>query len=171
MIERGAEFILPGYEVMEELAARFAIPLVRKATPYGRRIPVGEETVSEAALEDAFAAIDARRAGRARRASPSGSTRSSSSRRLAALIKTRVAISNGHPAEDLAVSVLEEGASTFGDFENLTLRGRQHAASPTRSRPSSATRSSSPRRCGGCAGRRPACASRPTRPSSRSTRS
>ena len=44
MLERGAEFILPGYEVMEELAARFGIPLVLKGTPYGRRIPVGAES-------------------------------------------------------------------------------------------------------------------------------
>ncbi len=42
---------------------------------------------------------------------------------MAALIKTRVAISNGHPAEDLEVSVLDEGASTFGDFDNFTLEG------------------------------------------------
>jgi monoamine oxidase len=43
--------------------------------------------------------------------------------RLAALIKTRVSISNGHPAEDLAATVLAESASTFGDFDNYTLAG------------------------------------------------
>ena len=42
---------------------------------------------------------------------------------LSALIRTRVAISNGHPADDLAASVLDEGASTFGDFDNHTLEG------------------------------------------------
>ena len=42
---------------------------------------------------------------------------------LAKMVKTRVAISNGHPSEDLEVSVLEEGASTFGDFDNFTLEG------------------------------------------------
>ena len=50
MIERGAEFILPGYDVMNELAERFGIPRVLKGTPYGRRVPVGEEAVSEADL-------------------------------------------------------------------------------------------------------------------------
>jgi monoamine oxidase len=42
---------------------------------------------------------------------------------LRELIRTRVAISNGHPVDDLAASVLDEGASTFGDFENHTLEG------------------------------------------------
>jgi monoamine oxidase len=42
---------------------------------------------------------------------------------LSALIRTRVAISNGHPTDDLAASVLDEGASTFGDFDNHTLEG------------------------------------------------
>jgi monoamine oxidase len=42
---------------------------------------------------------------------------------LSALIRTRVAISNGHPPDDLAASVLDEGASTFGDFDNHTLEG------------------------------------------------
>ena len=39
---------------MKALAARFGIPLVLKGTPYGRRVPVGEEAVSQTDLEDAF---------------------------------------------------------------------------------------------------------------------
>jgi hypothetical protein len=54
VVERGAEFILPGYETMEALAARFGIPLALKGTPYGRRVPVGGEAVSEAGLDAAF---------------------------------------------------------------------------------------------------------------------
>ena len=122
VIERGAEFILPGYEEMNALAARFGILLVLKGTPYGRRVPVGAEAVSQADLEDAFSRIsaggtpDARSAGDAiddLRLDP----------KLTALIKTRVSISNGHPADDLEASVLDEGASTFGDFDNHTLEG------------------------------------------------
>jgi monoamine oxidase len=122
VIERGAEFILPGYEVMNELASRFGIPLVLKGTPYGRRVPVGAEAVSQADLEDAFGRIAA--AGGADRASAAeviGGLGLDS--RLESLIRTRVAISNGHPAEDLDASVLDEGASTFGDFDNHTLEG------------------------------------------------
>ncbi|MGE5407041.1 MAG: flavin monoamine oxidase family protein [Syntrophothermus sp.] len=121
-IERGAEFILPGYEVMGELAERFGLRQVLKGTPYGRRIPVGEEAVSQAELEAAFERLGAGPL-------PPGASVAEVvdglglEPRLARLIRTRVAISNGHPSEDLAASVLEEGASTFGDFENHTLAG------------------------------------------------
>jgi monoamine oxidase len=122
VIERGAEFILPGYEAMEALASRFGIPPALKGTPYGRRVPVGQEAVSETALESAFEhLVEGVRGG-------SGSAAEAISAldldpRLEALIRTRVAISNGHPSEDLEASVLEEGASTFGDFDNHTLAG------------------------------------------------
>lgn len=122
VIERGAEFILPDYAVMEELAARFAIPLVLKGTPYGRRIPVGEEAVTQAELEAAFGRIGAGPL-------PPGESVAAAvdglglEPHLASLLKTRVAISNGHPAEDLDAAVLVEGASTFGDFDNFTLEG------------------------------------------------
>ena len=36
---------------MNALAARFGIPLVLKGTPYGRRVPIGEEAVSQTELE------------------------------------------------------------------------------------------------------------------------
>src|SRR5262245_3372508 len=98
VIERGAEFILPGYEQMEALAERFGIPLVLKGTPYGRRVPVGDEAVSRAELERAFDRI-----------AESGTAEASSaadvvagldlSPRLEALIRTRVSISNGHPVD------------------------------------------------------------------------
>jgi monoamine oxidase len=122
VVERGAEFILPDYEVMKGLAARFGIPLILKGTPYGRRVPVGEETVSAAALEDAFERIG-------RGVAPGAGSVAAAvdalglEPRLAKLIKTRVAISNGHPAEDLEAAVLDESASTFGDFANHTLAG------------------------------------------------
>ncbi len=122
VVEHGAEFILPDYEVMESLAKRFGIPLVRKGTPYGRRVPVGEEAVEEARLEATFERIG--------QGPPAGAASVAAAiaalelePRLAALLRTRVAISNGHPVDDLDVSVLEESASTFGDFANHTLAG------------------------------------------------
>jgi monoamine oxidase len=121
-IERGAEFILPGYEVMEELAARHGIAKVLKGTPYGRRIPVGSEAVAQEDLEAAFERIGAGPHDGAVSAADAIDALGLDSH-LASVVKTRVAISNGHPTEDLEVSVLEEGASTFGDFENHTLEG------------------------------------------------
>lgn len=122
VVERGAEFILSDYELMEALAVRFGIPLVRKGTPYGRRIPVGAEAVDEAELEAAFERIG--------QGPPAGATSVAAAvdalalePRLAALLRTRIEITNGHRADDLDVSVLAEAASTFGDFENYTLEG------------------------------------------------
>jgi monoamine oxidase len=122
VVERGAEFILPGYDTMEALAGRFGIPLVRKGTPYGRRVPAGEEAVPQGDLEAAFERI-----GRAE-PRPGASVAEEVDAlglgaHLSAFIRTRVAISNGHPSEDLEASVLAEGASTFGEFENYTLQG------------------------------------------------
>jgi monoamine oxidase len=121
VIERGAEFILPDYDVMEELAARFGIPLVFKGTPYGRRIPVGEEAITQAALEDAFERI-----GRAAASAVSVAEVVDGldlDPRVAAMIRTRISISDGHPAADLEAAVLAESASTFGDFDSFTLEG------------------------------------------------
>ena len=121
-VERGAEFILPGYETMNALAARFGLPLVLKGTPYGRRVPIGEEAVSQTELEDAFDRLAA--GGTADAASAADAIAALQlDPPLSKLIQTRVAISNGYPADDLAASVLDEGASTFGDFDNHTLEG------------------------------------------------
>jgi monoamine oxidase len=122
VVERGAEFILPGYEAMEALAVRFGIPLVLKGTPYGRRVPIGEEAVPQSALEAAFDRIAG---GATANAASAGDVIAGLGLDppLEALIKTRVSISNGHPADDLEASVLDEGASTFGDFDNHTLEG------------------------------------------------
>ncbi len=120
VVERGAEFILPGYETMKALAARFGLPIALKGTPYGRRVPVGREAVSEADLETAFQRL----AGEVRADAGSAAAAIAAldlEPRLSALIRARIAISNGHPSEDLEASVLDEGASTFGDFDNHTL--------------------------------------------------
>jgi monoamine oxidase len=122
VIERGAEFILPGYGSMTALATRFGIPLVLKGTPYGWRVPIGEEAVSQSALETAFDRI----AGESTAGAASAGDLISGldlDPPLSKLIRTRVAISNGHPVDDLAASVLDEGPSTFGDFETHTLEG------------------------------------------------
>ena len=122
VVERGAEFILPGYEAMEALAARFGIPLVLKGTPYGRRVPIGEEAVPQSALEAVFDRIAG---GATANAASAGDVIAGLGLDppLEALIRTRVSISNGHPADDLEASVLDEGASTFGDFDTHTLEG------------------------------------------------
>ena len=122
MVERGAEFILPGYDSMNALAARFGISLVLKGTPYGRRVPIGEEAVNQTDLQGAFDRLAAGGAADAASAADAIAALDLDPP-LSKLIQTRVAISNGYPAHDLAASVLDEGASTFGDFDNHTLEG------------------------------------------------
>ncbi len=122
IVERGAEFILPGYDVMKGLAERFGIPLVLKGTPYGRRVSVGVEAVPQTALETAFVRLAEGATANAMSAADAIAALHLDAP-VEALIQTRVAISNGHPPGDLAASVLDEGASTFGDFDNHTLEG------------------------------------------------
>jgi monoamine oxidase len=107
---------------MEGLAERFGIPVAVKGTPYGRRVPRGAEEVPRSELEAAFDRIGAGLSDGPKSAGEAIDSLGLDPK-LAALIRTRIAISNGHPADDLEVSVLDEGASTFGDFDNFTLEG------------------------------------------------
>ena len=123
VVERGAEFILPQNTAVESLAARFHLPLVRKGTPYGRREARGAEAVPKAALDATFDRIASGEAA------PTGETVLEAIEglglepRMAALIRARIEISAGHPADDLRSEVLKEGAATFGDFDSYTVGG------------------------------------------------
>jgi monoamine oxidase len=123
VVERGAEFILPGNTAVESLAARFQLPLVRKGTPYGRRQPRGAEAVPTAELDAVFDRIASGDVA------PVGETLAdaidalSLEPRMSALVRARIEISTGHPADDLRAEVLGEGAATFGDFHSYTIEG------------------------------------------------
>ena len=122
VVERGAEFILPGNSAVEGMAARFGLGLVRKGTPYGRREPRGDEAVPWAELEAAFDRIG-------EGVAPEADTVVEAIDELglpaplAAVIRARIEVSMGHPADDLQASVLGEGAATFGDFHSYTVEG------------------------------------------------
>jgi monoamine oxidase len=148
IVERGAEFVLPCNTAIEALAARFGLRLAPKGTPYGRREPRGAEAVPPAELEAAFDRIAAGEAPRGARTLADAIERLELEPRLAALIRARLEVSMGHPANDLRSDVLGEGAATFGDFESYTvaggnaelaralareLGGRIHLSSPVRS--------------------------------------
>ena len=147
IVERGAEFVLPGNTAIEALAARFGLRLAPKGTPYGRREPRGVEAVPPAALEAVFDRIAAGYAAPAADTLAEAIDGLAMEPRLAALIRARLEVSMGHPADDLQSNVLGEGAATFGDFESYTvaggnaelaqalageLGGRVHLASPVR---------------------------------------
>ncbi len=124
VIERGAEFILPGYETLRELAARLGLSLVRKGTQYGDRDPRGGEPVTREQVGEALRRIAAApvRAGNARTLADALATYHLDPP-VAEAIRARIEISCAHPAEDLDASVLEEGAAAFGAFDSHTIDG------------------------------------------------
>lgn len=121
--ERGAEFILPGNTAIESLARRFGLSLAPKGTPYGRREPRGAEAVPAADLEATFDRIAAGPAPARAATLAEAIDDLRLEPRLAALIRARLEVSMGHPADDLRSEVLGEGAATFGDFESYTVAG------------------------------------------------
>jgi monoamine oxidase len=123
LVERGAEFILPGNTAVESLARRFDLPLVRKGTPYGRREPRGTEAVSRTELEAVFDRIAAGEAPPEAETVAEAIEGLALEPRMAAVIRARIEVSMGHPADDLRSEVLGEGAATFGDFDSYTIGG------------------------------------------------
>jgi monoamine oxidase len=123
MVERGAEFILPQNTTVESLAKRFELPLVRKGTPYGRRAPRGAEAVPGAELDAVFDRIAAGEGVPGAETVAEAIERLALEPRMAAVIRARIEVSMGHPADDLHPEVLGEGAATFGDFHSYTVEG------------------------------------------------
>jgi monoamine oxidase len=121
--ERGAEFILPGNTAVESLAARFGLPLVRKGTPYGRRAARGAEAVPRAELDAVFDRIAAGTVPASAETLAAAIDGLGLEPRTAALIRARIEVSMGYPADDLCAEVLGEGAATFGDFDSHSVAG------------------------------------------------
>jgi monoamine oxidase len=128
VVERGAEFVLPGNTVLTAAAARLGLPLVRKGTLYGNRTPAGEPSPVSAGPVSAGAMAAA--AGRlASLPTDPGETLASALARagldagLAEAISARLEVSCAHPAGDLEAGVLREAGSAFGDFDTHTVAG------------------------------------------------
>jgi monoamine oxidase len=123
VVERGAEFILPGNTVLTATAARLGLPLVRKGTLYGNRTPAGEpRPVSAGAVAAAASRL-------ASLPTAPGETLASAlagarlKAGLAEAIGARLEVSCAHPAGDLEAGVLREAGSAFGDFDTHTVAG------------------------------------------------
>ena len=112
VVELGAEFVLPGYEVLRATAARLGLELYEKGTLYGDREPRDGPPVTREELVAAHAAL--REPGRGsigdalERLVPSEGAR--------AAIGARLAVSSGYELEDQDAATLAEGAAGFGDF-------------------------------------------------------
>jgi monoamine oxidase len=121
--ERGAEFILPGNEAVLAAVERHGLALVRKGTRYGDREPRGGEPVTRAEVAEGIERIASQAPD------PEATTLAGAlaSYRLppgvAEAIRARIEVSCAYPADDLAASVLAEGAAAFGQFDTYTVEG------------------------------------------------
>ena len=119
IVERGAEFVLPGYDAMRALAARLGLAFREKGTLYGDREPRDGPPVTRdellaavarlgdahgASLEAALAALPATEGARA-------------------AIASRLAISTAHELDDQPASILADGAAGFGAFPSHGVDG------------------------------------------------
>lgn len=123
-IEMGAEFILPGNDLVFATAARLGLPVFEKGTTYGDREPRGGIGVRRSELLAAFATV--------RAAVADGALRGSVTEVLDALdlhagareaILARVEVSTAYPADDQAADVLAESATILGDFATHSVAG------------------------------------------------
>jgi monoamine oxidase len=130
-IERGAEFVLPDYAVMLELAERFGLPLVRKGTLYGHREPRGGGAVTLEEMAEGLATVTTKLNVRFNGTTTPGTTAtvrdvlslSGLSPAVAEAIAARLEVSCTHPADDLAAGALREGAGSFGPFDTFSIAG------------------------------------------------
>ncbi len=123
-IEMGAEFILPGNDLVLATAARLGLSVFEKGTTYGDREPRGGIGVTRAELLAAFATVCA--------AVADGVLVGSVTDVLDALdlhpgareaIMARVEVSTAYPADDQAADVLAESATILGDFATHSVAG------------------------------------------------
>jgi monoamine oxidase len=154
VVERGAEFILPGNDTVIATAERLGLPLVRKGMNYGDRDPRGQDgTGTHAVSREQVAEAVARISSEPAPAPLPGATLAdaletySLDPAVAEAIRARVEVSCGYPADDLDPSVLRETGAAFGPFDTYTVEGgndriarelaaglgeRVHLASPVR---------------------------------------
>jgi len=119
VVELGAEFVLPGYEVLREMAARLGLELFEKGTLYGDREPRDGPPVTRGELLEADAALRDPGAGSIAQALerlvPSPGAR--------AAVASRLAVSSAYELEDQDAATLAEGATRFGDFPSHGIVG------------------------------------------------
>ena len=112
VVELGAEFVLPGYDVLRETTERLGLALYEKGTLYGDREPRGGAPVTRDELVAADAALQDPGAGSIAdaldRLVPSVGAR--------AAVAARLAVSAAYELDDLEAAALAEGAARFGDF-------------------------------------------------------
>jgi len=116
VVELGAEFVLPGYTLLTELAARIGLALHEKGTLYGDREPRGVD-VTRAELDAAVADLASARGTSI--ADALASLDAADGAR--ATIASRLAVSTAFELDDQPASILAEGAAGFGAFASYAV--------------------------------------------------
>ena len=118
VVELGAEFVLPGHEVLRATAARLGLTLFEKGTLYGDREPRDGPPVSREELSDAV-----RRLGGLGGGSVEDALGGIASDGARAALAARLAVSTAWEPGDQPARVLAEGAAAFGDFPSHGVAG------------------------------------------------
>jgi len=119
IVERGAEFVLPGYEAMRDLAARLGLTFREKGTLYGDREPRDGPPVTRDELLAAVSHLpDARGGSLAEALAALPATEGAR-----AAIAARLAVSTGYELDDQPASILADGAAGFGAFPSHGIDG------------------------------------------------
>jgi monoamine oxidase len=121
--ERGAEFILPGNETVIGVTERLGLNLVRKGTLYGDREPRGGEPVTGEQVVEAIRRLAAAPPAEGAVTLCEALDSYGLPPAVDAAIRARIEVSCAYPTDDLAPSVLVEGAAAFGDFDTYTVEG------------------------------------------------
>ena len=119
VIERGAEFVLPGYEVLASFVRRLGLELYEKGTLYGERDPVGGTPTDALEVREAAARLTAARSGSILDAL-AGLVPEPGPREA---IESRVAVSTAYEPADQPAAVLADGAAGFGPFASHGVAG------------------------------------------------
>jgi monoamine oxidase len=119
VVELGAEFVLPGYDVLRRIASLLGLELYEKGTLYGDREPRDGPPVSHDELVAAWAALREPGTGSVAdaidRLVPSPGAR--------AAVASRLATSSGYELDDQDAAALADGAAGFGDFPSHSVVG------------------------------------------------
>ncbi len=118
VVEMGAEFVLPGHDVLRETAARLGLALYEKGTLYGDREPRGGPPVSRDELRAALARLPALRGG-----SIADALARIESEGARAAIGARVAVSSAYELDDQPAAVLGNSGSGFGAYPSHGVAG------------------------------------------------
>ena|SRR5579862_4654345 len=137
VVERGAEFVLPGDEVLRRIAQELGLELYEKGTTYGDREPRGGPPVDPAALAAARGAVEAAAGDPRLEAEDAEQTL----RRLVAdepardVLRSRLEVSGAAAATEQAGACLGDAGKSIGGYATHSVAGGNQRIAEELARP------------------------------------